>query len=72
VEVQTHPQQSARKRRTLHHARKGDGPEFPGRARILPSQEWPAARALMRRKYWLLYLPSWSRKNEFLEIELTG
>jgi len=48
------------------------GPEFPGRARILPLQEWPAARALMRRKYWLLYLPSWSRKNEFLEIELTG
>lgn len=46
------------------------GPEFPGRARILPPEEWPTARAVMRRKYWLMYLPTWSRKNEVLEIEL--
>ena len=46
------------------------GPEFPGQARILPRSEWPAARAVLRRKYWLLYLPTWNRKNEFLEIEL--
>ena len=48
------------------------GPEFPGRARILPPEEWPAARAVMRKKYWLMYFPAWSSKNEFLEIDLTG
>ena len=47
------------------------GPDFPGQARVLPKEEWPATRAIMRRKYWLLYLPSWSNKNESLEITLT-
>ncbi len=47
------------------------GAEIAGRVRILPADGWSAARAVLRRKYWLLYLPSWSRKNEFLEIELT-
>lgn len=44
------------------------GPEVPGRARVLPPEDWPAARALLARKYWLMRLPVWSRKNVFLEL----
>ena len=33
------------------------GHEFPGRARILPEQDWPHARSLIRAKYWLARLP---------------
>jgi PPOX class probable F420-dependent enzyme len=48
------------------------GPEFSGRARILPADQWKAAREAVRRKYWLARLPFWSKKNEFLEIVLTA
>ena len=48
------------------------GPDFPGRARVLPQAEWNAARKVLRHKYWLMYLPTWSSKNELLEIELAG
>jgi len=48
------------------------GPEFAGRARILSSQEEGAAKAAVNRKYWLARLPFWSRKNQYLEIELTA
>jgi len=46
------------------------GPEFAGRARILPSAEWTQAQAAINRKYWLARLPIWSKKNEYLEIEV--
>lgn len=46
------------------------GPECAGRARILPRAEWPKAKSLLNRKYWLMRLPFWNKKNEFLEIEL--
>jgi uncharacterized protein len=46
------------------------GPEFSGKARILPPQDWKAAHQLIRRKYWLARLPFSSKKNEFVEIEL--
>jgi PPOX class probable F420-dependent enzyme len=47
------------------------GPEFAGRARILPMPDWKAAHNTIRRKYWLARLPFWSSKNEFLEIEIS-
>ena len=48
------------------------GPDFAGRARILPQQEWPEARRLIRRKYWMARLPFWSSKNEYLEVEISS
>jgi PPOX class probable F420-dependent enzyme len=48
------------------------GPEFLGRARILPPQDWKAAHKLIQRKYWLARLPFSSKKNEFVEIELAA
>ena len=48
------------------------GPEFLGQAYILPESEWPWARHLLSRKYWLLKIPFlWSKQNEFLEITLS-
>ena len=47
------------------------GPEFSGRARILPSTEWGTALQALKRKYWMMRLPFWNKKNEFLEIELS-
>ena len=45
------------------------GPEFPARARILPSDAWEHARQLIRAKYWLARVPFlWSKKNIYLEI----
>jgi uncharacterized protein len=46
------------------------GPEFGGRARILPKEQWPEARKVVRGKYWMARLPFWSSKNEYLEIEI--
>jgi uncharacterized protein len=46
------------------------GPEFAGTARLLPAAQWPEAQNAMHRKYWLARLPFWSKKNEFLEIEV--
>jgi PPOX class probable F420-dependent enzyme len=46
------------------------GAEFGGTARVLPAEQWPAAKKALHRKYWLARLPFWSKKNEFLEIEL--
>jgi len=48
------------------------GPKFSGRARVLPQAEWRKAKEVLSRKYWLMHLPFWSKKNEFLEIEVTG
>ena len=45
------------------------GPEFPAMARVLPEADWPAARGLLARKYWLMKIPFlWSSKNAFFEI----
>lgn len=46
------------------------GPERPGKARILPPGEWKQAQTAVRRKYWMARLPFWSKKNEYLEIEI--
>ena len=46
------------------------GPEFPSKARILPPEQWKPAQDAVNRKYWLARL-SWSKKNEYLEIEVT-
>jgi uncharacterized protein len=48
------------------------GPGFSGHARILPPSEWPKARDVLARKYWLMRLPFWSKRNEFIEIEFGG
>jgi hypothetical protein len=46
------------------------GPEFSATARVLPAARWPEAKKALQRKYWLMRLPFWSKKNEFLEIEV--
>lgn len=48
------------------------GAEFAGRARILPPQDWDRARNALHHKYWLARLPFWSKKNEFIEIEIVS
>ena len=45
------------------------GPEFAGSARILQADKWEEPRRAMRRKYWLMRLPVWSKQNVYLEIE---
>lgn len=45
------------------------GPEFPARARILPSSDWAIPRKAIRAKYWLARLSLFSSKlNIYLEI----
>ena len=44
------------------------GPDVEGRARILSPGEFPAARGRLKRKYWLMRLPFWSKRNIFMEI----
>jgi uncharacterized protein len=45
------------------------GHEFPGRARVLPEQDWAHARSLIRSKYWLARLPFMAGpKNVYVEI----
>jgi PPOX class probable F420-dependent enzyme len=48
------------------------GPEFRGKAKIAPRSEWKSAKQALNRKYWLARLPFWSKRNEFLEIEITS
>jgi len=48
------------------------GPEFAGKTRILPSEQWEQAREALNRKYWLARLSIWSKKNEYLEIDING
>jgi len=48
------------------------GPDFNGTARILPPGEWARAKQAINRKYWLARLPFWSKKNEYLEIEISA
>jgi PPOX class probable F420-dependent enzyme len=47
------------------------GPEFSGRARILPQTAAPGLRKLLERKYWLMRVPFlWSKNSIFIEIQL--
>ena len=48
------------------------GADFKATARILPNEQWQAAKELIKRKYWMARLPFWSSKNEFIEIEFPG
>jgi uncharacterized protein len=48
------------------------GPEFAGKASILPGGQWKQAKEAVNSKYWMARLPFWSKKNEFLEIEISG
>ena len=45
------------------------GPDFRATSRVLPREQWPAAKRLIQQKYWLARLPFWSSKNEFLVVE---
>jgi PPOX class probable F420-dependent enzyme len=45
------------------------GPAFAATARILPSEEWPRVQKTIEEKYWLARLPSWSKKNVYIEID---
>lgn len=44
------------------------GPDVEARARILEAAEFPGARGALERKYWLMRLPFWSKRNIFLKI----
>ena len=44
------------------------GPNSPATVRVLPEADWPAARHVLHKKYWLARLPIWSKKNVYLEI----
>ena len=46
------------------------GPQFAGTARVLPVEQWPEAKRILDRKYWLRRLPVWSKHNEYLEVEM--
>jgi len=47
------------------------GPEFSGTVRVLSQADWPDARQVINRKYWLARIPFvWSRKNVYVEIRL--
>lgn len=45
------------------------GPESAATACILPETDWPAARHILHKKYWLARLPIWSKQNVYLEID---
>jgi len=48
------------------------GPEFAATARLLPEKDWIWARQTIHRKYWLARIPFfWSKKNVYIEIEVT-
>jgi len=49
------------------------GPEFDGTARVLPAEQWGQAREALHRKYWMTRVSFlWSKKNEYLEIEVAA
>jgi len=48
------------------------GPDFFGTARVLPREQWGSAMQAINRKYWLARLPFWSKKNEYLEIDVAN
>jgi hypothetical protein len=48
------------------------GPEFSGKARILPREQFGSAKEAINRKYFFARLSLWNSKNEYLEIEIIG
>jgi hypothetical protein len=46
------------------------GPEFAGKARILPREQSKAAQEAINHKYFLARLSIWNSKNEYLEIDV--
>lgn len=48
------------------------GPEFAGRARILPPGQSKPAQEAINHKYWMARLSLWNSKNEYLEIQIIG
>jgi uncharacterized protein len=49
------------------------GPEFAGKARILPPEDFAFARKTINRKYWMARIPFfWSKTNVYLEIVVEG
>ncbi len=48
------------------------GPEFAGRARILPLEQFGPVKEVINRKYLFARLSLWNSKNEYLEIEIAG
>jgi PPOX class probable F420-dependent enzyme len=45
------------------------GPDFPGKARILPTADWAEVKKLIRAKYWLARLPFiWDKQDGYFEI----
>ena len=44
------------------------GPESSASARILPAADWPHARQIVNRKYWMARLSIARKKNVYLEI----
>ena len=47
------------------------GPEVAAVARILPPEDWPAARKTIQKKYWLTRITVfWSKTNVYLEIQI--
>ncbi len=48
------------------------GQEFAGKVRILPPEQWKQTQEALNRKYWLARLSFPSKKNEYLEIEISG
>jgi PPOX class probable F420-dependent enzyme len=48
------------------------GPEFAGRARILPPEQFGPPKEAINRKYFLARLSLWNSKNDYLEIEIAG
>jgi PPOX class probable F420-dependent enzyme len=47
------------------------GPEFTGTAHIIASADADSARALLKKKYWLMRVPFlWSKDSIFIELTL--
>jgi uncharacterized protein len=47
------------------------GPEFAATVRILPQEQWPAAKKTITDKYWLARVPFlWSKTDAYFEIEV--
>jgi PPOX class probable F420-dependent enzyme len=46
------------------------GSEFSASARILPAADWPSARKIVNRKYWMARLSLARKKNVYLEISI--
>jgi PPOX class probable F420-dependent enzyme len=47
------------------------GPEFAATARILPQEQWPAAKKTIRDKYWLARMPfMWRKTDAYFEIDV--